>query len=435
MQKQMREIGLVQLRLWKEALERCKAYLPELEEELEEDIEEIEEYIALPAFPPKVLDNIQAHLRLIRERIEKYRARIPAEVLGYLTIDNAFVEAHVKISVEVHITIKAPVDLAAEFREELEDFREELAEIRLALKIVPVELKVTLGLPAVQELVEAAEDYMVRAEAAFGRRELRKALVLLYAANAKLEQAESILEYAEYWEEEYQEIWEEYEQKVKDYMIEYAKREMLDAEIPENVALEILERAIVADPTLEELTTIVAAMIDLHEAGASPEAIVAVFTLVEAKVAAGIDRELLLEEFSTIVAAKIDMLDAEIPENVALEILERAIVADPTLEELTTIVAAMIDLHEAGASPEAIVAVFTLVEAKVAAGIDRELLLEEFSTIVAAKIDMLEAEIPEDVALEILERAIAADPTLEDLTTIVAAEIERFKAGVPPVPE
>jgi hypothetical protein len=192
-----------------------------------------------------------------------------------------------------------------------------------------------------------------------------------------------------------------------------AKIDMLDAGITENNALAILKSSLIADPTLEELTTITAATIDLHEVGATQEGIMAVFTLVEEQIAAGVDRTLLLEEFTTITAAKVDMLEAGITGDNSLAILRGALVADPTLEELTTITAAMIDLHEVGATQEGIMAVFTLVEEQIKAGVDQTLLLEEFTTITAAKANMLEAGVPAAEALDRIQAAIEADPALQ----------------------
>jgi len=206
--------------------------------------------------------------------------------------------------------------------------------------------------------------------------------------------------------------------------------DMTETGITEENALAILRSGHAADMTLEELTTITAAMIDLHEAGASQDNIMAIFKLMEAQIAAGVDRALLLEEITTITAAKIDMLDAGIPADIALNALKTALAADPTLEELTTITAAMIDLHEAGASQDNIMAIFKLMEAQIAAGVDRALLLEEITTITAAKIDMLDAGIPADIALNALKTALAADPTLEELTTITAAMIDLIEAGL-----
>jgi uncharacterized protein (DUF433 family) len=143
----------------------------------------------------------------------------------------------------------------------------------------------------------------------------------------------------------------------------------------------------------------------------------------------GLDQALFKEELGTIAAALEDMIDAGITPGNALPILKSSLAADPTLEELTTIIAAMIDLHEVGATQENIMAVFSLVEERVAAGVERELLLEEFTTITAEVIDMMEAGITGANSLAILEGALAADPTLEELTTITAAMIDLHEAG------
>ncbi len=72
----------------------------------------------------------------------------------------------------------------------------------------------------------------------------------------------------------------------------------------------------------------------------------------EEHVAAGVKRELLLEEFTTVVAAKVDLLDAGIAPGKALAVLRTAMAADPQLEKLTTITAAMIDLVDEGLGNE-----------------------------------------------------------------------------------
>jgi hypothetical protein len=128
--------------------------------------------------------------------------------------------------------------------------------------------------------------------------------------------------------------------------------DMKEAGMLEGDALAVLRGALIADRSLEELTTITAAMIDLHEVGATQESIMGTFDLIEAQLAAGADRALLLEEFTTITAAKADMLEAGIPAAAALDALRTAMQADPKLEELTTITAAMIDLVEEGVSKE-----------------------------------------------------------------------------------
>jgi len=144
----------------------------------------------------------------------------------------------------------------------------------------------------------------------------------------------------------------------------------------------------------------------------------------------GIDPTLFKDEFGTIAASLIDMTETGITGENALAILRSSLTADMTLQELTTITAARIDLHEAGASQDNIMAVFKLMEAQIAAGVDRALLLEEVTTITAAKIDMLDAGIPADIALNALKTALAADPTLEELTTITAAMIDLHEEGV-----
>jgi len=128
--------------------------------------------------------------------------------------------------------------------------------------------------------------------------------------------------------------------------------DMEEAEIARDNALAILKGALAADPKLEELATITAAMIDLHQAGATQEDMMSVFALLEEQAAAGVERVLLLEEFATITAAQIDLMDAGVPAPTALAVLRTALRADPKLEELTTITAAMVDLVEEGLGKE-----------------------------------------------------------------------------------
>jgi tetratricopeptide (TPR) repeat protein len=145
----------------------------------------------------------------------------------------------------------------------------------------------------------------------------------------------------------------------------------------------------------------------------------------------GLDPALFKEELDTIGEALLDMKEAGIvAEGAALAILQKALAADPKLEELTTITSAMVDLHEVGATQEDIMALFYLVEGKIAAGMDRSLALEEISTIVSAQIDLLEAGIPAAAALAAIKTAMAADPKLEELSTITDAIVDLTEKGL-----
>lgn len=118
-----------------------------------------------------------------------------------------------------------------------------------------------------------------------------------------------------------------------------ALADMKEAGIMEGDAFAILRGALITDRSLEELTTITAAMIDLHEAGVGQEGIRGVFDLIEAQLAAGADRALLLEEFTTITAAMIDLIvDKGLTKEEALARIQAAITADPTLEEFDDLI-------------------------------------------------------------------------------------------------
>jgi len=166
---------------------------------------------------------------------------------------------------------------------------------------------------------------------------------------------------------------------------------------------------------------------DLIEAGISPKSVEALLVLIGESKNAGVEPEKLHEEFETIVAAAIDMAEAGIAESVIVDALKGALKADPGLEELTTITAALIDMHEAGISSENYPALLNLDKEL---GLDKEKFLEEFSTITAALIDMHEAGIAGNVAMATLREAIKADIGLEELTTIVSAMIDIKEDGL-----
>lgn len=127
---------------------------------------------------------------------------------------------------------------------------------------------------------------------------------------------------------------------------------MTNAGLSAENSLNILRSSLSIDPSLQKISSITAAVIDLHDAGASQEDIMAFFEFFEEQLMKGFVRNLLLEEFSTIFSAKIDLMNAGLSPIEALAVLRAAMLADTTLEELTTITAAMIDLIEQGLSKE-----------------------------------------------------------------------------------
>ena len=202
-----------------------------------------------------------------------------------------------------------------------------------------------------------------------------------------------------------------------------AHQAVTDRLVEIGVQIKVVSQVITKDlyETAIEKGLLPAAYADLIEAGVSEDSIMSISGL-GSKL--NIEPGLFLEEFSTIVAAMIDMIEAGIPEAGAMALLEEALKADPSLEEVATITAAIVDMHEAGLTLEHSLAVLALHQELEELGIARETFLEEFSTIVAAMIDMAEAGIPEADAMALLREALKADPSLEELTTIIADRID-----------
>ncbi|MBA2123762.1 hypothetical protein B9J78_02320 [bacterium Unc6] len=130
-----------------------------------------------------------------------------------------------------------------------------------------------------------------------------------------------------------------------------AMKDMTEAGITRATARAMLREAMKADPSLEEVTTITAAMVDMHEAGLTPEHSLALIKLHGELEGLGIAREIFLEEFSTLAAAKIDMHEAGITGAAAMAMIREAMKADPSLEEVATIIADKIDLVDEQPEP------------------------------------------------------------------------------------
>jgi hypothetical protein len=165
------------------------------------------------------------------------------------------------------------------------------------------------------------------------------------------------------------------------------------------------------------VTTLTAALIDLHEAGITGEAALAVI-----RTAAQADPT--LEESSTIVAAIIDVVEAGVPIEQGMALLalqhDAALGLEPGafLEEVTTLMAALIDLHEAGITGEAALAVI-----RTAAQADPT--LQEMDKVVEAVIELTtEQGLSPEHALAKVQAALAADPTLERLEEILGIEFD-----------
>ena len=235
MQEQMPGIGLVQLRLCQEFAERLRenlADLPEVQEEIENEIEEIDNYMqGWPGASLELRERIRAHLRLIREKLEniaeRHRIRIRARVFGYLYIDNMLVDVDVTVNVEIKIHGIGPPILPVDFEEKLEEFENELAEIQVMLVGAPENAP---GRHAVERLVEVAIRHKDNAVTAYEENKVRKALALIHAAKIHLRNAERILEHASEWEPLFKEEWIQWR-----YRWENMKQEWIEEGIWENI--------------------------------------------------------------------------------------------------------------------------------------------------------------------------------------------------------
>jgi tetratricopeptide (TPR) repeat protein len=222
MQNQMPEICRVQLKLYKEMLEKCKLEAPEHGEEFANEIKVLLDYEKRPTISPDLLVEIQGCLELIDEKVKDLLGEKLPRLAPYFEIDSVLIDVNIKVSVEVKISIERPTDLAAEFEEELDEFNEELAEIELEIYLGEP-LENTRGLHALKRLIEVAKAHKGRAETAFRAGKLREALGLIHAAKMNLEQAEEILEHATAWEAEHREVWERHFKQLKEIREKYGE--------------------------------------------------------------------------------------------------------------------------------------------------------------------------------------------------------------------
>lgn len=211
MQEQMPRVGMVQLRLCKEICQQLKQDLdntPEAEwiENCIRECENFEENWDTH----ELRTQIQARLRLIRERIKNvmniYRAQIhkPMDVDVYFDIDNVLVDVDVTANVEIDINAENLPDLSEAFENKLKEFNTLLAEVQIMLEGAPENAH---GKHAVERLVEVAINLKDKAVAAYGEGKTRRALALIHAAKVHLGNAEMILEHADEWEPELATQW------------------------------------------------------------------------------------------------------------------------------------------------------------------------------------------------------------------------------------
>jgi len=235
MQEQMIGIGLVQLRLCQEfcvGLKEDLAGLPEVQEEIENEIEEIENYLqGWLGASLELRENIRAHLRLIRERLEniaeRYRWRIRGPIFVYLDIDNMLVDVDITVNVEVNIHRIGPPILPVDFEEKLEEFENELAEIQAKLEGAPENAP---GRHAAERLIEVAIRLKDNAVTAYGENKVRLAFALIHAAKIHIRNAERILDHASEWEPRFKVEWIQWR-----YRWENIRQEWMEEGIWENI--------------------------------------------------------------------------------------------------------------------------------------------------------------------------------------------------------
>jgi hypothetical protein len=235
MQEQMPGMGMVQLRLCKEFCARLKedlAGLPEVQDEIENEIDNIENYMQRwPGASLELQERIMAHLRLISERLEnmawRYRARIRGPIFAYLNIENMLVDVDVTVNVEVKIHGIGPPSLPVEFENKVEEFDNQLAEIQTMLEGAPENAP---GRHAAERLVDLAIKFRDNAVTAYEENKVRRALALIYAAKIHLGNAERILDHASEWEPLFKEEWIQWR-----YRWENMKQEWKEEGIWENI--------------------------------------------------------------------------------------------------------------------------------------------------------------------------------------------------------
>ena len=235
MQEQMPGMGMVQLRLCDEFCVRLKedlADLPEVQDEIENEIEDIENYMqGWPGASLELQERIMAHLQLMSERLEniaeRYRARIRGPIFAYLDIENMLVDVDVTVNVEVKIHGIGPPSLPVEFENKVEEFDNQLAEIQTMLEGAPENAP---GRHAAERLVDLAIRFRDNAVTAYEENKVRRALALIYAAKIHLGNAERILDHASEWEPLFKEEWIQWR-----YRWENMKQEWKEEGIWENI--------------------------------------------------------------------------------------------------------------------------------------------------------------------------------------------------------
>ncbi|MFQ6129668.1 MAG: hypothetical protein ACE5OT_02525 [Candidatus Hadarchaeaceae archaeon] len=222
LQENMPGIGLVQLKLQKELAERLRegfTDLPEIREEIENEIDEIENMEEiLPGATPELRENITAHLRLIKEKLVNIARRYPERVRPvnvYFDIDNVLVDVDITVNVEVKINVIRPPDWTTGFENALDEFENLLLEVQAMLQGTPENAP---GRHAAERLVEVAIELRDKAVAAYGENRTRNALGLIHAAKMHLLNAKIILEHASEWESKFRDEWTRWKRRWKNFV-------------------------------------------------------------------------------------------------------------------------------------------------------------------------------------------------------------------------
>jgi len=187
---------------------------------------------------------------------------------------------------------------------------------------------------------------------------------------------------------------------------------VIDVHIKETAAAVPVETAIVSAPlsaAAKKLGVLPSVYAELISGGIANETLVALFGQLTGE---GITAKNFRKEIHDIAESLLDMREEGISEATALQVLAKAIKADPALREVTTIAYDFLDLIEAGFAPETALAA-------ISRAIAADPTLREHSTIIAVLTELKEDGLSDTDALAKLAQAITSDPTLRSLDDLV----------------
>jgi len=162
---------------------------------------------------PEKLDEIEAHLALIRERIENiarmHRGRVRDRVFASIDVE-ANVEENIETTIRGENFVWGETNLENLYQKQLERFDNLYAEVLVMLAGAPGN---THGKHAAERLTEKAVELKDRAVEAYENGRIRGALGLIHAANRLLSNSKMILEHASRWEAEHAVQWEQWKEQ------------------------------------------------------------------------------------------------------------------------------------------------------------------------------------------------------------------------------